>query len=157
MGKENIAARVMMIISPVIQELGIELVDVEYLKEGSEWYLRIFIDQENGIGLNECEKVSRRVDKLLDEHDQNNTLFPGSYILEVSSPGLTRALKKEKDFLKNLGKSVMVKMYTPYNGKKEYEGILLACDAEMLKLKGEKEEVVIPRKLISVVHLSFNL
>ncbi|MFA5536171.1 MAG: ribosome maturation factor RimP [Bacillota bacterium] len=156
MGKKSIAERVIAIISPAIEELGIELVDVEYLKEGSNWYLRIYIDQDKGIGLNECERVSKIADKLLDQHDQNDALFPGSYILEVSSPGLTRALKKERDFLRSIGKPVTVKMYAPFNGKKEHEGILLAYDTEALRLKIKEEEVIIPQKLVSVVHLSLS-
>lgn len=156
MKKENIAERVATIISPAIEDLGIDLVEVEYLKEGSQWYLRVYIDQDEGIGLNECEKVSRKIDKILDEHDQNNSLFPGSYILEVSSPGLTRPLKKDKDFQKNLGKLITIKTYTSFNGEREFNGILLEHNLDSLKLEVKGDEIILPKEKISLVHLAFD-
>ena len=151
----NIAERVTAIIQPVVEEeLGFELVDVEYVKEGADWYLRIYIDHPEGIDLNACERVSRRIDPLLDEHDRDNALFPGSYILEVSSPGLTRPLKKEADFIKYRGRMVTVKTYAPIGGKKEFNGILKDHRASEIEIEVNGERMVIPRDKISMVHLA---
>lgn len=156
MKKENIVQRVEAIITPAIEELGIELVDVEYLKEGPEWYLRVYIDQDEGIGLYECETVSRKIDKILDENDQGNSLFPGSYILEVSSPGITRPLKKDKDFQRSIGKLVTIKTYAPLDGKKEFTGILLEYNLNDIKLEVKDNEIILPKEKISIVHLAFD-
>lgn len=105
---------------PVVEELGCELWDVEYLKEAGTWYLRIFIDKENGVGIDECEAVSRALDPILDEADP----IPESYVFEVGSPGIERELKRPSDFKKYLGSEVEVKMYKPVNGSKSFIGEL---------------------------------
>lgn len=142
------------IIEPAIEELGFELVDVEYIKEGPEWYLRVYIDHDNGIDLNACEKVSRKVDFLLEEYDQGNNLFPGSYILEVSSPGITRPLKKDKDLQRSLEQLVTVKTYGPINGRKEFTGILKGFAKTEIVLATDNETHTIPRDKISLIHLA---
>lgn len=155
MHKVNTADRVAELIKPIVEdELGFELVDVEYVKEGADWYLRIYIDHPQGIDLNACERVSRRIDTLLDEHDRDNALFPGSYILEVSSPGLTRPLKKEADFIKYQGRLVTVKTYAPIEGKKEFNGILKEYRPLEIEIEVDGERLVIPRDRISLVHLA---
>lgn len=155
MHKVNTADRVAELIKPIVEdELGYELVDVEYVKEGADWYLRIYIDHPQGIDLNACERVSRRIDTLLDEHDRDNALFPGSYILEVSSPGLTRPLKKEADFIKYQGRLVTVKTYAPIKGKKEFDGILKEYRPLEIEIEVDGERLVIPRDKISLVHLA---
>ena len=105
---------------PVVEEFGCELWDVEYLKEAGTWYLRIFIDKENGVGIDECEAVSRALDPILDEADP----IPESYVFEVGSPGIERELKRPSDFKKYLGSEVEVKMYKPVNGSKSFIGEL---------------------------------
>lgn len=155
MHKISTADRVAELIRPIVEdELGYELVDVEYVKEGADWYLRIYIDHPQGIDLSACERVSRRIDTLLDEHDRDNALFPGSYILEVSSPGLTRPLKKESDFIKYQGRLVTVKTYAPIAGKKEFNGILKEYRPLELEIEVDGERLTIPRDKISLVHLA---
>lgn len=154
MQKKTTAQRVTAIITPVIEEMGFELVDVDYVKEGQDWYLRVYIDHENGIDLNACEQVSRRIDSLLDEHDRDNSLFPGSYILEVSSPGLTRPLKKDADFDRYEGRMVTVKTYAPMDGKKEFDGILRGYSDTDIKIEVDGRLLEIPRDKISLIHLA---
>ena len=95
------------LILPILEELQFELVDVEYVKEGGTWYLRAYIDKEGGITVNDCEDVSRRMNELLDEKDY----IEGSYVFEVSSPGLGRPLKKEKDYARSMGKRLEIRTY----------------------------------------------
>ena len=108
------------ILLPIIEEYGFELVDVEYVKEGGTWYLRTYIDKEGGISIDDCEKVSRRLSDILDEKDY----IDDTYIMEVSSPGLGRPLKKEKDFKRSLGKEVDIRTYRMIDKQKEFTGIL---------------------------------
>jgi len=134
---------------PLCEEEGLELVDVEFVKEG-EWYLRIFIDTlgEEKMGLDQCEVVSRKISKVLDETDP----IVQAYRLEVSSPGIERPLKKDKDFLRFQGRKVKVRFFKPWNGAKELEGILGAVTADVLMLEGT-ENYEIPRTEISKVNL----
>lgn len=154
MQKQTTAQRVTSIIAPTIEEMGFELVDVDYVKEGQDWYLRVYIDHENGIDLSACERVSRRIDSLLDENDRDNSLFSGSYILEVSSPGLTRPLKKDADFDKYEGRMVTVKTYAPVEGKKEFDGILKGYSDKDIKIEVNGKLLEIPREKVSLVHLA---
>ncbi len=105
-------------------ELGYELYDVEYKKEGSEWYLRIFIDKPEGMGVNDCEKYSRFISPILDEQDP----IPENYILEISSPGMFRKLHRPEHFEKYMGEEVEVKLYKAKDGRKKLNGILRAYD-----------------------------
>lgn len=114
------------ILNPIMEELEFELVDVEYVKEGSMWYLRAYIDKPGGITVNDCEAVSRRLSDILDEKD----FIEDSYVLEVSSPGLGRPLKKEKDYKRNLGKEVEIRTYRMVDKKKEFTGLLDSYDYE---------------------------
>lgn len=147
------------LLEPIMRENQFELVDVEYVREAGTWYLRVYVDKEGGITLNDCELVNRTLSDLLDEHDY----VEDSYILEVSSPGLGRQLKKEKDFKRSIGEEVEIKFYKsrkiPFKGKevavKELEGILLAYDEETITVKTEFEEsYVIERKDISLIKLA---
>lgn len=104
--------------APVVESLGYELTDLTFEKKGKDWYLTLFIDSENGISLEDCEKVSRPVSEMLDEQDP----IEQSYFLEVSSPGMDRPLKKEKHFLSNLDKKIAVHLFAPMDGKKDIEG-----------------------------------
>ena len=112
------------LVLPIIEQNGFELVDVEYVKEGGSWYLRAYIDKPGGITVDDCEIVSRAFGDLLDEKD----FIEDSYILEVSSPGLGRPLKKDKDFDRNMGSEVEIRLYKAQNGSKEFTGILKAYD-----------------------------
>lgn len=105
---------------PLADRLGLELWDVEYVREGAGWFLRIYIDKEGGVDIADCEALSRAMDPILDERDP----IPGSYHFEVCSAGLERALKRPQDFQRFMGSPVLVKLYRPKNGAKEFPGIL---------------------------------
>lgn len=112
------------ILQPIVDRYGFELVDVEYVKEGSNWYLRAYIDKDGGIFVNDCELVHRELSDILDEQD----FVEDSYILEVSSPGLLRPLKKEKDFKRSLSKEVEIRTFKKIDKRKEFRGVLTAYD-----------------------------
>ena len=118
---------------PLLEKHNFELVDVEYVKEGSNWFLRVYIDKEGGITVDDCEIISRALSDLLDAHD----FIPDSYILEVSSPGLGRQLKKERDFQRSLGEEVEVKLYKAVNRQKEFKGFLYAFDEKTITIELE--------------------
>jgi len=136
------------IIEPIIENLGYELVETEFIKEGSDWFLRVYIDQENGVNIDDCANISRLVGEKLDETD----CITQEYHLEVSSPGIERVLKKDKDFQRFKGSKVIVKLFTNYQDKKQYTGKLGEIDEKNLQIISE-EEVNIPRELISRVNL----
>lgn len=119
------------ILLPIVEEYGFELVDVEYVKEGSTWYLRAYIDKPGGISIDDCEAVSRRLSDILDEKDYINE----AYILEVSSPGLGRPLKKEKDFKRSLGEEVEIRTYRMIEKQKEFTGILKDYDEKTVTIE----------------------
>lgn len=138
---------------PILEEKKFELVDVEYVKEGSNYYLRAYIDKEGGITIDDCEYVSRALEEKLDRAD----LIPDAYFLEVSSPGLGRALKKDRDFEKNLGEEVEVHLYKPLDKKKEFVGLLERYDADTLTIRlDETQELTLNRRNISQVRLTFD-
>ena len=125
---------------------------MEYVKEGSDYYLRVYADKEGGITINDCEIVNRALRDLLDQEDY----ISDAYILEVSSPGLTRPLKKENDFKRSIGKVVEIKTFVKINGAKEFEGVLKAYDDATVTIEFEDEtEVTISRKDISMIRLAF--
>ncbi len=137
---------------PIIEKNNLELVDVEYVKEGSDYYLRVYADKEGGITIGDCEVVNRALSDLLDAEDY----IDDAYILEVSSPGLTRPLKKENDFKRSIGKIVEIKTYTKINGVKEFEGELTAYNEETVTILLEDgQELKISRKEISMIRLAF--
>lgn len=141
------------LLEPILKENNLELYDVEYVKEGGSWYLRAFIDKEGGINVNDCELVSRRLSDLLDEAD----FIPDAYILEVSSPGLGRQLKKDKHFERSIGEEVEVKLFKAIDKKKEWVGILKGYNADALILQiDEKTEMEILKKDIAMVRLTFD-
>ena len=141
------------ILIPMVEELGFELVDVEYVKEGSSWYLRAYIDKPGGININDCETVSRRLSDILDEKD----FIDDAYILEVSSPGLGRPLKKEKDFKRSLGMEVEIRTYRMVDRKKEFTGILTAYDASTVTIELEDEtEKTFEKGEIALIRLAFD-
>lgn len=150
----NIESKTEEILIPILEENNFELVDVEYVKEGNDKYLRAYIDKEGGININDCEVVSRALEAKLDEEDFINE----AYILEVSSPGLTRPLKKDRDFERNLGKPVEIHTYKPIDNCKEFIGDLKEYSAEIIVVDvgADKEELVtLARKDISVIKQYF--
>ena len=114
------------LVTPIVDEMGLELVDIEYVKEGKDWFLRVFIDKHAGIDIEECGLVSEKLSEKLDELDP----ITHNYFLEVSSPGAERPLKKKQDFEKAIGKNVYIKTYEPLNGEKKFEGILVEFDGD---------------------------
>lgn len=152
MAKKDYESRTEALIMPIIQTHGFELVDVEWVKEGANWYLRAYIDKEGGITVDDCEVVSRALSDLLDAED----FISENYILEVSSPGLDRPLKKEKDFARSIGKDVEVKLFKAINKEKEFVGILTAYDEDTVTLEMEDEsEMQFKRSDIARIRLAF--
>ena len=138
---------------PIISSFGFELVDVEYVKEAGSWYLRLYIDKEGGITIDDCEAVSRLFSDKLDEED----FIDDAYIMEVSSPGLGRPLKKEKDFKRSLGKEVEIRTYRPIDKQKEFFGILSAYDETHVTIALDDQETrVFQRAEIALIRLSFD-
>ncbi len=126
-----------------IEDMGYELYDVEFIKEYGNWVLTVYIDREGGVDLDDCEKVSRLIDPLLDEADP----IEQAYYLSVSSVGVDRPIKKDKDFKRNIGNVITVKLYAPMNGKKEFKGVLNSFDAQGFTINAEKAgEITILRK-----------
>jgi ribosome maturation factor RimP len=141
------------LMEPILAANHFELYDVEYVKEGGNWYLRAYIDKENGITVDDCVLVSRALSDLLDQHD----FIADSYVLEVSSPGLGRQLKRDKHFEKSIGEEVEVKLYKAVNKKKEFVGILVAFDQKTLTIEFEDNSTMeIPRADIATVRLTFD-
>lgn len=151
--REEYEAKTEEFLLPLMEEHHFELVDVEYVKEAGNWYLRAYIDKEGGITVDDCETVSRRLGDWLDEKD----FIADSYILEVSSPGLGRPLKKEKDFKRSIGKDVDIKLYKPLNKKKDYTGTLVSYDKETVTINQEDgTELVLNRPEIALIRLAFD-
>ena len=141
------------LITPFVEDKGFELVDVEYVKEGGNWYLRAYIDKPGGITVDDCEVISRSLSDKLDEED----FIEGAYILEVSSPGLGRPLKKEKDFVRNMGQEVELRTYRAIEKQKEFRGILDAYDKSSITLEVEEgEKLVFDRSNVALVRLAFD-
>ncbi|MEK5502096.1 ribosome maturation factor RimP [Bacillus sp. FSL M8-0168] len=142
----------------ILDNLQLELVDIEFVKEGQNWFLRVFIDSDDGVDIEECAKVSEALSEKLDEADP----IQQNYFLEVSSPGAERPLKKEADFTKALGKNVYIKTYEPIEGNKEFEGELSAFDGETVEItvtiKTRQKKIQIPYEKIAKARLavSFN-
>lgn len=132
---------------PLMEEKRFELVDVEYVKEGSNWYLRAYIDKPGGITIDDCELVSRALSDLLDKED----FIEDSYILEVSSPGLLRPIKKDKDFERNMGKEVEIRCYKMIDKQKEFTGTLTAYDGESVTIQTGEKEMKFARKDIALI------
>ncbi|SEQ57153.1 ribosome maturation factor RimP [Virgibacillus subterraneus] len=145
------------LMQPILQEKELELVDVEYVKEGQNWFLRVYIDSEDGIDIADCGAVSEQLSEKLDEADP----VEEAYFLEVSSPGVERPLKSKGDFEKNVNNNVFVKLYEPIDGQKEYEGILTEFTDNMAtieyKVKTRKKLVEIPFNKIAKARLAVTL
>lgn len=151
--REEYEAKTESFLLPIIEENHFELVDVEYVKEAGNWYLRAYIDKEGGITVDDCEIISRRLGAWLDEKD----FIADSYILEVSSPGLLRPLKKDKDFARNIGKSVDIKLYKPLNKQKDFTGTIISYDKDTVTIAQEDgTEMLFNRPEIAIIRLAFD-
>lgn len=146
MATQNIETKVENLIQPIIQNLGYELYDVQYLKEGKDYYLRITIDKPEGITIEDCETVNHAIDEILDEVDFINT----AYFLEVSSPGLERMLRKPWHFEKQIGNQIQVKLFQAIEKQKELQGILIESNENELKLQINEKLIKIEKKNIAV-------
>lgn len=138
---------------PIIEANQFELVDVEYVKEGSNWYLRAYVDKEGGITVDDCETVSRAFSDLLDQDD----FIDDAYILEISSPGLGRPLKKEKDYIRSMGKELEIRTFKSINRQKEFYGILTAYDDNTVTIETEDGETLVFQKSdLALIRLAFD-
>ena len=138
---------------PIMEANGFELVDVEYVKEAGNWYLRAYIDKPGGITVDDCEVVNRELGDLLDRDD----FIDDSYILEVSSPGLGRPLKKERDFIRSKGEEVEIRTYRMVDRQKEFRGVLKAWDKDTVTIEYEDgQEQVFERDNIALIRLAFD-
>lgn len=151
--REDYETRFEKILLPITKENGVEIYDVEYVKEGSDWYLRAYIDKPGGVTIEDCEKVSRAVSDIIDKED----FITDAYILEVSSPGLGRALKKDKHLMKSIGEKVEVKTYKPIEKQKEFSGILKAFDEESITIEPEESEsIIFARSDVALIKLALD-
>lgn len=151
--REGYESKVEAFLLPIMEENNFELVDVEYVKEAGTWYLRAYIDKEGGFTVDDCEMVSRKLSDWLDEKD----FIDDSYILEVSSPGLGRPLKKEKDFKRSMGEQVDIKLYRAIDRQKDFTGALSAYDDETVTIQYEDgSESTFNRKDIALIRLAFD-
>ncbi len=154
--KDNYEARAEELLMPIAETNGCSIYDVEYVKEGRDWYLRAYIDKEGGVSINDCEAVSRAFSDKLDEAD----FISDAYILEVSSPGLGRALKKDRHFEKSIGEEVELKTFKPIDGEKEFSGILKAYDKDTVTVETQsktgQQSMVFTRSDIAVIRLAID-
>ena len=157
--KDDIERQAEALLQPLMEENSFELVDVEFVKEAGTYYLRAYIDKPDGITIDDCEKISRRFSELLDERD----FIEEAYIMEVSSPGLGRPLKKEKDFIRSMGQEVEIKTYTMKpveetgRKQKEFTGILKGYDKDTVTIEIENEvEIIFNRTEIALIRLAFD-
>ncbi|MDY6879739.1 MAG: ribosome maturation factor RimP [Desulfatiglans sp.] len=147
----SVIDQVMGLVEPLLDHIGFELIDVEYVTEHGRRVLRFYIDKEGGITLDECAMISRRFGDVIDQED----IFHHEYVLEVSSPGLDRRLKREKDFQKVVGKRIKAVMMVPIQGRRKFTGLLRAVEDGVLSLEIEKEIVLLPLRNIAKANLIF--
>ncbi len=158
MKREEVEKFITELVTPILQDTDITLVDVEYVRE-KDWYLRIFIDKPKGIEIDDCQFVSEKLAEILDEKDP----IKEKYYLEVSSPGIDRPLKKDKDFETNYGKKIDIQFFSPFDGNKELTGVLLSHTENVIEVKRivkgreDKNPISIDRKLIAIIrpHIDF--
>ena len=149
--RKSIEATIEEIVQPIVDAKNFEIVDIEYVKEAGEYYLRVYLDKEGGISLSDCELVSRELSEILDKKDP----IKDNYFLEVSSPGLDRPLKKDKDFVRYKGRDVEIKLYKPMNGSKHFEGELVGLTEDNnIKVIIDNEEVDFARKEVALIRLA---
>ena len=150
--RENYELAAERLLGPIVERLGVDIYDVEYVKEGSDWYLRVYIDKPEGVNINDCVEVNRAFSDALDEED----FIEESYILEVSSPGLGRTLKKDRHLQHSIGEEVEIKTYKPIDKVKEFSGVLKSFDSENLTIENEEGERTFARSEIAVIRLALD-
>lgn len=152
MANNNIEKKVQNLLEEIIQNLGYDLYDIEYVKEGKDYYLRITIDKEDGINIQDCEKVNDAINDVLDQAD----IIKDQYYLEVSSPGLERVLRKEEHFLAQIGKKVNINLFKPIEKKKEFQGILKEYNGISVIIETEENNVEFNLKDIALIKTVFD-
>ena len=154
--KDSYEERAEALLLPIVEANGCEIYDVEYVKEGSDWYLRAYIDKPDGVNIVDCENVSRAFSEKLVEED----FIPDAYILEVSSPGLGRALRKDRHLEKSLGEEVEIRTYKPIDKQKEFVGILKSYDKDTITIEiengSETKDMVFAKADIAIVRLTLD-
>lgn len=150
--RENYEAKTEELLLPIVDQYGVEIYDVEYVKEGADYYLRAYIDKPEGVNIIDCENVSRALSDALDKVD----FIPDAYILEVSSPGLGRTLKKDKHLLKSIGESVEIKLFKPIDKCKEFEGTLEKFDEKTITIMQEDTPRTFQREEIALIRLALD-
>ncbi len=152
--KKSIEKTIEEIVLPIVEKNNFELIDVEYVKEAGQYYLRVYIDKEGGIGLNDCKIVSQELSELLDTVDP----IKENYFLEVSSPGIDRPLKKDSDFDRYKGRDVELKLYKALDGQKQFEGELVGLFEDIIKIKTDKDDILeFNKKEVSIIRLSVKI
>lgn len=150
---EDYEARTEKLLQPIITEYAVELYDIEYVKEGSDWFLRVYIDKPTGVSIDDCEKVSRALSDALDKED----FISDAYILEVSSPGLGRTLKKDKHLTKSIGQEVEIKLFKPIEKCKEFTGVLQSFDDQTITILEKEVPKTFQRKEIALIRLALDI
>ena len=157
--RDTYEAKFEQILLPITEKIGVQIYDVEYVKEGTDWYLRAYIDKEGGVTIDDCEKVSREVSEVMDQED----FIEDAYILEVSSPGLGRTLKKDKHLEKSIGQMVEIKTYKPIEKQKEFSGVLEKFDSESITIsleetekQGNGKKMTFARGDVALIRLAFD-
>lgn len=150
--RETYESKTEALLTPIASANGVDIYDVEYVREGADWYLRAYIDKPEGVNIQDCENVSRALSEVLDKED----FIEDAYILEVSSPGLGRTLKKDKHFEKSLKEKVEVKTYKPIEKCKEFSGVLKAYDADSITVETESGEMVFAKSDVALIRLAFD-
>ncbi len=151
--RETYEAKTENLLEPIVRPLGIEIYDVEYVKEGSDFYLRAYIDKPEGVNILDCETVSRALSDALDKDD----FIEEAYILEVSSPGLGRTLKKDKHLAKSIGEQVEIKLFKAVDKVKEFAGELKSFDEKQITIVSEEgEELTFQRADVALIRLAFD-
>lgn len=150
--RERYEARTEELLAPIAGEYGVEIYDVEYVKEGSDYYLRAYIDKPEGVNIGDCENVSRALSDVLDRED----FIPDAYVLEVSSPGLGRALKKDKHLAKSIGQEVELKLFKAIDGQKEFAGVLERFDESSVTISQGEAERTLVRSDVALIRRAFD-
>jgi ribosome maturation factor RimP len=149
---EKLQQEVRQVIEPILESQGFELVDLEYQRESQGWVLRIYLDREGGVSLDDCAGISHEVGAVLEVKD----LIPSAYILEVSSPGLTRPLKKPEDFNKFRNQMVKIKLYEPLDGRRNFKGTLLGLEGDRVRVEVEQRVYELPLQRIAKANLEID-
>ena len=152
MAKRDYESRTEELLTPIAEAVGVSVYDVESVKEGSDWYLRCYIAKPDGVTIQDCETVSRALSDRLDEEDY----IADAYILEVSSPGLGRTLKKDKHLAKSIGQEVEIKTYKPIEKQKEFSGVLRAFDQDTVTIEMQTGEMKFDRSDVALIRLALD-